>query len=164
MKEKLVERKDSTTVKKHGKQASKYIIARSLASFLNTKGGDLVIGIQEDKQVGDDIIIGIEEDLQLIRDSTKDGYRRMIVDAVVGKYLPKDIYNNFEDYFKIEFHKKKDMTICRIQVNCSPQPVYLKYGKGGDAREEFFIRVDASTKTLRGKELTDYCRKRFPSG
>jgi hypothetical protein len=40
---------DSSEIKKYKKNASKFIIARSIAGFLNTNGGDLLIGVREDR-------------------------------------------------------------------------------------------------------------------
>ena len=40
---------DSKDVHKFGKDTSKVIIAKTIAGFLNTDGGNLVIGIKENK-------------------------------------------------------------------------------------------------------------------
>ena len=83
---------ESSEIRKYRNNASKFIIARSIAGFLNTDGGDLIIGIQEDRIKNSIHALGIEEDYSKLqeKDRNPDGYRRMIVDSVIQKYLPGD--------------------------------------------------------------------------
>ena len=74
---------ESSEIRKYRNNASKFIIARSIAGFLNTDGGDLIIGIQEDRIKNTIRIVGIEEDYHKLheKDRNPDGYRRMLVDS-----------------------------------------------------------------------------------
>ena len=74
---------ESSEIRKYRNNASKFIIARSIAGFLNTDGGDLIIGIQEDRIKNSIQAVGIEEDYSKLqeKDRNPDGYRRMIVDS-----------------------------------------------------------------------------------
>jgi hypothetical protein len=82
---------ESSEIRKYRNNASKFIIARSIAGFLNTDGGDLIIGIQEDRIKNSIRAVGIEEDYYKLqeKDRNPDGYRRMIVDSIIQKYLPR---------------------------------------------------------------------------
>ena len=59
---KEIETSDSKDVHKFGKDTSKVIIAKTIAGFLNTEGGNLVIGIKENKGGQENEIIGIENE------------------------------------------------------------------------------------------------------
>jgi len=152
---------DSGEVRKYRNNASKFIIARALAGFLNTDGGDLLIGIGEDR-IGNSIrIAGLEEDYAKLHaeDRNPDGYRRMIIEAVVRKYLP-DIFDTASRFLHISFPIVSGKTICHIHVSPAEKPIFVNTG----SEEIFFIRTDASTRPISGKNLTDYILTRFVQG
>lgn len=140
----------------HGRATSKVIVAKILASFLNTNGGTLIIGVQENKDGGANEIVGIEQELPKLKDQCQDGYRRMVVD-LIKDYFPSNIFNHLENYFRIDFEEIDGRTVCGITALRSDKRVFLKL-KGND---HFFIRTDASTRELTGEEVVDYCQTRF---
>lgn len=149
---------ESAEVRKYRTNASKFIIARSIAGFLNTDGGDLVIGIQEDRIHNAITIVGIENDYPKLNegDQNPDGYRRMLVDAVIRKYLP-EIYDTASRFIHISFPVLSGRTICHLHIIPSNKPVFVDSG----TEETFFVRIDASTRALTGKNLTRYTLTRF---
>ena len=151
---------ESSEIRKYRNNASKFIIARSIAGFLNTDGGDLIIGIQEDRIKNSIQAVGIEEDYRKLqeKDRNPDGYRRMIVDSVIQKYLP-EIYNTASRFIHLSFPSISGRTLCHVHITPSDKPVFVSIGN----EEHFFIRVDASTRSLTGKVLTQYILTRFSS-
>jgi len=147
-------------VKKYGNRASKIIIAKVIAGFLNSSGGDLIIGIREEKeQQKDNEIEGIDNEFKQLKnkDYGEDGYKRMIMDDIIRPHFSKEIFNHFNDYFKITFPKKENKTLCRINIKKSNSEVFITIGNN----DHFFIRVDTQTRELRGKEIIDYIRRHF---
>ena len=140
----------------YGKNTSKIIIAKTLAGFLNSDGGTLVVGVKEDKEKKIDEIIGIELEYSSLRDSSKDGYRRMIID-LIKDYLPSSLFNQINKYFTIEFETIDGLTVCGIVVAKSDKKVFLKL----QGKDYFYIRTDASTREIMGEEIVDYCESRF---
>jgi len=151
---------ESSEIRKYRNNASKFIIARSIAGFLNTDGGDLIIGIQEDRKKNSIQAVGIEEDYRKLqeKDRNPDGYRRMIVDSVIQKYLP-EIYNTASRFIQISFPSLSGRTLCHVHIIPVDKPVFVSIGND----EIFFIRVDASTRSLSGKVMTQYILNRFSS-
>lgn len=147
----------SREVKVFGKDASKVIIAKAISGFLNTQGGHLIIGVKENKTKNPDEVIGIESEFGKLEDSCTDGYRRMIVDSIIRKYFHPDIYNHFSDYIKITFPEIEGKIICWIKIVKSDVPAFVAIQK----KDYFFIRLDAETRELGGKEMVEYCSKRF---
>ena len=82
---------ESAEVRKYRTNASKFIIARSIAGFLNSSGGDLIIGIEEDRVNNVIRVVGIGDDYSrlLEKDRNPDGYRRMLIDSVIRRYIPE---------------------------------------------------------------------------
>ena len=103
-------------------KTSKVIIAKSIASFLNSGGGSLIIGVKEKKENlsvpenkenteadknsdsnQDYKVIGIDDELKKLKDPNKDGYKRMIIDDVLRSFFPSWIYNHMNEYIWINF-------------------------------------------------------------
>lgn len=148
---------NSKEVREYGTSTSKIIVAKSLASFLNSDGGDLIIGVKENKAGGTDEIIGINSEFKKLKDQCVDGYRRMILDRVIKPYFPEEIFNHINNYLQINFETTYEKVICNIHVHKSDTKVFLNVNN----RDLFFVRVDASTRELIGKSIVDYCMKRF---
>lgn len=147
----------SGELKKHGRNTSKFIIAKTLAGFLNSDGGNLILGVKENKNDQLDEIVGIESEFPKLQDPCVDGYRRMIIDAVIKQYFPSYIFNHLNSYLRIRFEEIKGKTVCGISALKSDQKVFLKTKE----KDLFFIRVDASTREIHGEAIVDYCTKRF---
>jgi Flp pilus assembly protein TadD len=148
---------DSKDVHKFGKDTSKVMIAKTVAGFLNTEGGNLVIGIRENKGDAPNEIIGIESEYPKLRDPCADGYRRMLIDEIIRKFLPSEIFHHLSTYIRIHFMKMGDHTLCWLEIRKADDGVFLKIQDD----EYFFIRIDAETRQIADKALVNYCRKRF---
>jgi len=154
---KEIETSDSKDVHKFGKDTSKVIIAKTIAGFLNTQGGNLVIGIRENKGGAPNEIIGIEGEFPLLKDRGTDGYRRMLIDEIIRKFLPPEIFHHLNSNLRIHFMKMGDHTLCWLEIKKADDAVFLKIQDD----EFFFIRIDAETRQIADKALVDYVRKRF---
>jgi hypothetical protein len=149
---------ESLEVRKYGHNASKLIIARSIAGFLNTDGGDLIIGIREDRILNSIDVVGIDKDYDKLHETDRnpDGYRRMLIDAVIRKYLP-EIYDTASRFIHLSFPVVSGRTLCHAHITPSDKPVFVDTG----SEEFFFIRVDATTRSITGKNMTRYILNRF---
>lgn len=149
---------ESPEIRKYRNNASKFIIARSIAGFLNTDGGDLLIGIEEDRLNNKPRVVGIEEDYHRLheKDRNPDGYRRMIVEMILQKYMP-EIVNTTSRFIHISFPSHSGRILCHVHVLPADKPVFVNIGN----EELFFIRIDASTRSITGKVLTQYILTRF---
>ena len=109
----------------YGKNTSKVVIAKTLAGFLNTDGGTLIIGLKESKNNNQDEIIGIEEEYVNLKDQCQDGYRRMLVD-LIKDYFPPEIFNHLNQYLQIRFEEINCKVICGLTATRSDHRVFLK--------------------------------------
>lgn len=148
----------STELRDFGVKASKVIIAKSIVSFLNSEGGNLLIGVEEKKDSKERYeIIGINDDILKVKDSSLDGYKRMIIDEIIRQYFPSKIYNHLNDYIHIDFAEIETKIVCHIKIKRSEQRVFLKLND----KEIFMIRIDSENRPLEGEKLVDYCIKHF---
>ena len=128
------------TISKHLEHA----VAKSIAAFLNTDGGALLIGVNDKGEP-----IGLEADYKTLRKANGDAFL-VHLSQVINKYLGKSS-NNFIEY---SIEQLDGMEICRIDVLPSTQPVFLKDGNN----EELFIRSGTSTHSLSISEAHEYIK------
>ncbi|MBU0907233.1 MAG: putative DNA binding domain-containing protein, partial [Nanoarchaeota archaeon] len=109
----------SFEIREYGTRASKVIIAKSLAAFLNSEGGNLIIGVKEKKDEETFEIVGVSEDLEKLRSKTKDDYRRIIIDEIIRTFLPPKIFNHLNEYIEMKFVDIEDKTLLWIKIKPS---------------------------------------------
>jgi hypothetical protein len=122
-------------------------VAKTVAAFLNSVGGTLLIGVRDDGTV-----VGIEEDLKTISRPDRDGYERTL-----RQVLSDLLGAEFSQYQRVSFEETEGKTVCIVQVQASPEPVYVK-DKGS---KEFHIRVGPSTLRLDVQEAHNYIGMRW---
>jgi CRP-like cAMP-binding protein len=129
---------------KEGTQNPKVLPA--LASFLNTEGGTLLIGVNDQGEV-----IGIPE----YSNTTADLYDQDLQNLLRAKF-------GAEALPSIRFcHTAIDgKGVYRIDCQRAPRPVFLKNGKQG---EQLIIRAGATTQQLGMRDALHYIAKYFPN-
>ena len=117
--------------------------------MLNGVGGTLLIGVADDGTV-----VGIEHDLQTLRKSNLDGFQLALTDIVKTHLGMEQV-----PYLKIRFEQVGSKQICVVEIEKSPEPVYLA---GGNAHK-FFVRMGNSTRSLDVKETVGYIKVNWKS-
>ncbi len=110
------------------------IIAKTVAGFLNSKRGTLLIGVADDCTV-----LGIEHDLKTIGREDRDGYEQKL-----HQVLTDVLGAEFSQYQHVSFEEIEGKTVCIVRVEPSPKPVYLT-DKGV---KEFYVRIGNTTRPL----------------
>jgi hypothetical protein len=132
-------------------QASREIkmeTATAISSFMNTDGGFLLIGIDDDKN-----IIGLENDLAQTHKNL-DKFQLTFTNSI-NTYLGK--VNRL--LISIRFDKAEGKDVAIIRVKPSPHPVYLKCENN---KEEFYIRSGNSSQRLDISDATQYIKEHWP--
>lgn len=122
------------------------VIAKSIAGFMNTKGGKLILGVNDDKK-----IIGLQDDINTLKHKNLDGYERKIYD-IVKTYIGTE----FSSLCQVYFHQIDNKTICMIHINSSNSPVYVSFS----GKTTFYLRSGNSTNPLSVKETVEYLKMR----
>jgi type I restriction enzyme, R subunit len=121
---------------------------KTIAAFLNTEGGDLLIGVADDGQV-----VGLEPD-QL---ETDDKFLRHLAQVVrngLGDRAGTCIDPNTQSI--------DGKTVCVVSCQRSPEPVFLRW-KGLEATTEgdLFVRSGPGTVKLPPESAQEFIRTRF---
>lgn len=126
------------------------VIAKTIAAFLNTKGGFLLIGVTDEGS-----IFGIEEDLNFVKGRDIDGFQ-MRLREIIKNYLGLGFAGNI----KINFTEKDDKTVCIVKVDRSKQPVYLKDKERNDVKE-FYVRIGSTSNALDPEQTNIFVSNNF---
>ena len=124
-------------------------IVKATSAFLNTNGGRLFIGIDDDGNT-----LGLSSDYKTIGKKNKDGFQLHLIN-VLTKYLTKD-YFKFIKISVIDYHGEE---VCVLQISKSDLPAFVKK----DGKDRFFIRVAASSQSLSVQETVNYIRNHWES-
>jgi predicted HTH transcriptional regulator len=125
-----------------------HAVLKTIAAFLNTEGGDLLIGVADDGA-----IVGIERD-QL---ETDDKFMR---------HLAQVVRNGLGDRSGTCIDPKTQIvqgkTVCVVSCQRSPEPVFLKWkGMEAVAEGDLFVRSGPGTVKLPPDSAREYIRTRF---
>lgn len=123
-------------------------ILKSLAGFLNGRGGTLLIGVADDGE-----ILGLEQDYQLLKKRDRDGFEQALITAV-AHHLGGDL----APYLQLIFHRVHGKEICRVIVDPAPRPVFLEQS----GAPKLYLRSAATTRELNVREAIDYQTARWP--
>lgn len=126
-------------------------ILKNLAAFANTDGGEIIIGVSDEKQ-----IIGLEKtDYLTLKDGNKIDHFRLMFDDLIQNSFGNNFQKILEDF---KFYNYKGNTVCRVIVKgMHDKPTYLrKIPKTGHPYEAFFVRGQASVREIIEGEKEKY--------
>ncbi len=125
-----------------------HAVLKTVAAFLNTEGGDILIGVADDGS-----IVGIEKD-------------HLETDDKFMRHLAQVVRNGLSDRAGTCIDPKvqivHEQTVCVVSCQRSPEPVFLRW-KGMETVPEgdFFVRSGPGTVKLPPDSAREYIRTRF---
>ena len=126
-----------------------YVVAKTVAGFMNAYGGTLLIGVDDHGK-----ILGLQKDYSIHKKNKgRDGFElrlREVLDNFIGV--------QFGLLFEVEFAEVETKEICAIRISRSTEPVYLQLKEG---TTEFALRSGNRTKLLHPKQIEEYRKKRW---
>ncbi|PSK80229.1 AlbA family DNA-binding domain-containing protein [Prolixibacter denitrificans] len=119
-----------------------HIILKSIAGFLNGKGGTLIIGVDDYGEV-----LGLANDYWSLKKKNKDGFEQRLM-LIISNAFGKDICSKIH----VSFHEIKDKEICSLFIERSKRPVYFK----DNNQTVFYLRTGNVTNPLSTSETVEY--------
>ncbi len=118
-------------------------VLKTIAGFLNAKGGTLLIGVADSGEV-----LGLAADGFPSEDKMGLHLVNLLKERLGDVFLPY-IHYSFED----------EDTVRLLAVRCEkgPKPAFVKDG----AAQRFYVRGGASSQELQGSSVTEYVKQRF---
>lgn len=117
---------------------------KTICAFLNSEGGDLLIGVRDDGSIE-----GIETD-QFDNDDRFLLHLWTLIKTCMGQEVV--------EWVKTSLQKFGDKTVCRVNCKKAQKPIFLNQ-KGFD--EAFFIRVGPSSSNLEISSALKYIEQHF---
>ena len=121
---------------------------KSIAAFLNSKGGYLVVGFDDNRRP-----LGLQDDYQTLQRKDSDGFENHFTQVFNSMIGPE-----FRHLVKLWFYENEKLETSIIQTVPSQKPVYLKLNDS----ERFYIRTGNIVTDLKLSEVEDYVRTRWP--
>ncbi len=119
-------------------RALEIVIAKTLAGFMNHRGGSLLIGVTDEGEV-----VGLESDYRTLKSKDRDGFELCVTDIVTTR-LGADLCS----LIHCVFYTIDGQDVCRVIVESAPEPVYLREGK----MAKYFLRTGNGTRELDARE------------
>ncbi|MCP4697532.1 MAG: response regulator [Gammaproteobacteria bacterium] len=123
-------------------------VLKTIAAFMNTSGGLLLIGVEDDGKV-----FGLEADIALLgKRKDLDGFGQKLVSLIVER-----IGAAFSPLVKIRFEKAENKDLCVLEVSKAKSPAFVQArNKSGERQKYFFIRAGNTTRALDVEEMFQY--------
>jgi predicted HTH transcriptional regulator len=118
-------------------------ILKTIAAFLNSHGGTLIIGVMDDGSP-----VGIEKDGFLNEDKMALHLVNLLRDRLGPQHMMY-IHPRFDDY--------QGQRVLAVECRAGKSPVFLRDGQV----ERFYIRTGASSTELSASQTQSYIKQRF---
>ncbi len=122
-------------------------VMKTIAGFLNSRGGQLVIGVDDARTV-----LGVSHDCVTLARRDADGFENHfsnVFHAAIG--------NRFRHAVSVSWHTLDGKECCLVSVMPASAPAYVRTDTG----EEFYIRTGNGTTSLSFSEAAAYIAERF---
>lgn len=121
----------------------KFSVLKTVVGFMNSNGGTLVIGVDDDHGV-----IGMDLDYKSNWKGNKDGF---LMD--IGNSLEAPIgVTNYNKYISVDFAQINGKEICIVKVEKSLDPIFIKK----DNKKLLYVRLDNKTEPMDDPEEINY--------
>jgi len=121
-------------------------ISKTVAAFMNSKGGTLYIGIDDEGKV-----LGLEEDYKTLEKPNSDRFRLIMKHSLESYLKNKVIF----DYLTLDFPIIEGKEICMIKVAPTPLPIFVSDGD----KQDCYVRVDNESKPYSYDEFIEYWQR-----
>lgn len=132
---------------KDGSKNENVVLAslKTIAAFLNTSGGILLIGVEDDGGV-----FGLEADITLLgKRASLDGFEQKLTSYIVDR-----IGTAFSQFISIRFEQLSQKDICVVDVEKAKEPTFVQaINKNGGRQKYFYVRVGCTTRALDMEEM-----------
>jgi len=122
-------------------KALRHSVLKTIAALLNTEGGVLVIGVEDNGNV-----CGLERDLATLDGST-DKFGQLLAQLIADRIGPE-----YGHLAKLGYEQLKGKTVCLVDVDKAPEPAFLVGEKG----KQFYIRVGNTSRALDPEQTVNH--------
>jgi hypothetical protein len=125
-------------------------ILKTIAAFLNSEGGTLLIGVTDEGGIH-----GLDDDLKVLgsKGDPRDNFNKAF-DNLISNNFGRDIHR----LLHLTLESIEGKLVAKVEIKeKAPEEVFL-VNKEKNSSEEFYVRLNASSVALSGKELSKYIK------
>lgn len=126
-----------------------HTVAKTIAAFLNSDGGNLLIGVDDAQNA-----LGLTDDIKTLSKDNIDGFELHLI-GIIEKYIGGE----YSTHIKVTFPIYDNVQICRIRVSESSKPVFVEF----EGKESFFVRSGCSSQPLSREKQSVYEKEHWGS-
>jgi ATP-dependent Lon protease len=130
-------------------QVIELMVVKSVAGFMNGRGGTLLLGVIDTGEV-----FGIEKDMKTLGSrQNRDGFELWLtglLDNMLGPTATSNVAIRFEEF--------TTGTVSRVDVNPGKRPTFVRGGKG---EADLYVRLNNSTRLLNTADALEYVNSRW---
>ena len=119
-----------------------YVIAKTVSAFLNSEGGILLIGVDDNGNA-----LGLGKDIETFSKKDIDGF-----ELHLRNIIKKHLGSNFEKHLKITFPIIDEIAICKVKILKSGKPVFANF----EGKDSFYVRNGNSSIPKNREEQSEY--------
>ena len=127
-------------------RALEAIVAKTIAGFMNHRGGSLLIGVADNGE-----ILGLQGDYTTLKHRNRDGFERSLIDLVKTR-----LGGDKCSLVHCVFYETNGKDICRVIVEPSSEAVYCQDGKV----PRYYLRTGNGTRELNVREALAHAATR----
>jgi hypothetical protein len=125
--------------------ALELVIIKTVSALANSKGGHLVIGVGDEKE-----ILGLEQDYKTLKKSDKDGFEQHLYQLLLKAFGSPFCVSNVSVSFPIIQNRE----ICVLKIKRSKALLAVEQSdKSGNKRQAYFVRTGNSSRELQVGEI-----------
>lgn len=151
----LVEFKSTARVNLHTGTADpkmEDMVVKSIAALLNTRGGNLLIGVRDDGTIQ-----GLDVDYATTRGGDRDGFQLWF-----AQLLENAFDKPVTTWLRVHFAQLDGKPVCRVQCTPASQPVFATLQSDPKPKpQRFYIRDQTRTVALDGQDRLTYQSRRW---
>lgn len=122
------------------------VIAKTIAGFMNHRGGSLIIGVSDSGE-----ILGLEGDYLTLKHKNRDGFERCVIDLVKTR-----LGGDKCSLVHCTFGEVGGKDVCRVIVEPATEAVYCLEGKV----PKYYLRTGNGTRELDVREALAHAERR----
>ena len=124
-----------------------HVVLKTVCAFMNSEGGDLVIGVSDDRKVS-----GLEYDYGTLKTQNRDGFENKLVTL-----LSTSIGDASLKFINISFPEIEGREVCRVNILPGAEPVFLKE----NGQEVFYVRTGNNSRPFSLSDTLKYVKEQW---